>query len=601
MKPQAFMLFGLLVAISAFSGCDYGADNSGVEPAGAYTAGVDPTRATVSDPKTGELRNAVVKREIDEEEQKKKATILESVINLIQTAALKPGGDNFGNAVENLNQYFLDITEPQDYLLRSKTREFLARQMPPEMIKEVERTTFNIRDARHLEDCMLYYGIANRVGGVGDDLARVRRVFDWMVRQVQLVPEGALGVPPLTQAMARPYDVLLRGMATEGAGSWSERSWLFMSLCRQLGLDSGLITFVPKGSQTPVIWAVGVLINKQVYLFDARVGIAIPAPDGEGVATLVEAMSDPGVLERMSLPGQSSYAATRDAIRSSPGKLIVLLDSGSGYFTPRMRLLERNLTGKSRVFLFRDPAEQRQKFVEAMGDALGEAALWSMPLQVEQMLFTDARFVQSTQLSLVFFDSKFPLLYARVKQLRGEIPQAIKEYVAMRLAESPTLMDRKTPMPAEVQKGIDIYSTYFLGQAHLELALLNPAPKTDFDTRRAAETRKHLEQAEFFFSETLRMTPLWSDGLPFYYLFRWGAHSNLGRLADSRGDFAHAASYYSVRNPTFQRHGNLLRARDMILNDPFSPTAAPLPTPPAAPSVGDKAASTTATPTRIAG
>ena len=29
---------------------------------------------------------------------------------------------------------------------------------------------------------MMYYAIASRVGGTGDDLARVRRVFDWIVR-----------------------------------------------------------------------------------------------------------------------------------------------------------------------------------------------------------------------------------------------------------------------------------------------------------------------------------------------------------------------------------------------------------------------------------
>ena len=47
----------------------------------------------------------------------------------------------------------------------------------------------------------------------------------------------------LPQAFARPYDVLLRGMATEAQGVWAERAWLFIALCRQLDIDAGLITY----------------------------------------------------------------------------------------------------------------------------------------------------------------------------------------------------------------------------------------------------------------------------------------------------------------------------------------------------------------------
>ena len=47
----------------------------------------------------------------------------------------------------------------------------------------------------------------------------------------------------MSQVFARPYDVLLRGMATEADGIWAERAWLFMVLCRQIGIDTGLITY----------------------------------------------------------------------------------------------------------------------------------------------------------------------------------------------------------------------------------------------------------------------------------------------------------------------------------------------------------------------
>ena len=145
----------------------------------------------------------------------------------------------------------------------------------------------------------MYYGIANRVAGTGEDLDRVRRVFDWVVRQVQLVPPGALGSGRLPQVFARPYDVLLRGMATEAEGFWAERAWLFMVLCRQIGIDTGLITYsksdtlelrVPRYESdrsspsmrrgVPVVWICAALIDDKAYLFDARLGLEIPGPDG---------------------------------------------------------------------------------------------------------------------------------------------------------------------------------------------------------------------------------------------------------------------------------------------------------------------------------
>ena len=113
-------------------------------------------------------------------------------------------------------------------------------------------------DGRHIEDCMLYRGVATGIlrhhgSDAADDLSRARRVFDWVVRQVQLVPPGSLAPPPellnlngqTFQAQARPFDALLRGLATEVNADWAERSAIFLVLCRQLGLDAGLIAVVP--------------------------------------------------------------------------------------------------------------------------------------------------------------------------------------------------------------------------------------------------------------------------------------------------------------------------------------------------------------------
>ena len=48
-------------------------------------------------------------------------------------------------------------------------------------------------------------------------------------------------------------------------------------------------------------------------------------------------------------------------------------------------------------------------------------------------------------------------------------PALFKEYVSFRLAENPTqVIDKKKPIPKEVQEGLNIYATNYLALAHLE-------------------------------------------------------------------------------------------------------------------------------------
>jgi hypothetical protein len=483
--------------------------------------------------------------------------ILENVVNLIQTASLKPGGDNFGIATKNLNQYFKGRAQSSDYRMSPAAREYLLTQLPEPAVNTLEAPTWTIRDARHLEDFMLYHKIATRVGGAGDDLTRVRRVFDWIVRNVQLVPAGSLGAQGLGQAQARPYDVLLRGMATEEGGTWSERGWMFLAFCRQLGIDGGMVTYTPPGQKKPIVWLCAILIDKKAYLFDPRLGLAIPGLRGEGVATLDDALGDPIVLDRLALPGQHPYNTTRASLAASPSKIGILLDSSIGYISPRMQLLQRDLAGKNRTVLYRDPADQRDKFAEALGSRLGRVDLWELPLMVETFLFTNPKFVEATQRSLYLFGSRFPLLYARMKQLQGNTAEAVQDYVSFRFAERAVEMDRRTPLSAEVQLGLDVYSTYYLGLANIEL--------------------NKPEQAAFFFREILRLLPEPAPRRPYLCMFRWGAQANLARLCEAKGDLRQAAAYYVQPDPTTQAHGNLLRARDLVWSDPFAPVPAPLP------------------------
>ncbi len=564
------------VALGLAVGCDYSRERNDVKFSGTYREGAVKASGSAKS-----QRKVTVARDSAE-----RAAILASSIELIQRAALQPGGDNFGLATQKLNQFF-EGTPESEYLLDFAARAFLQPQLPPEKLKEIETTVWSLRDARHLEDCMMYYAIASRVGGTGDDLARVRRVFDWMVRQIQLVPAGSLGSRQLPQVPARPYDVLLRGMATESEGFWAERSWLFMALCRQLGVDVGLIAYArgnvveplvarndqasqsgqllqsSKPQRQPIPWLCAALIGGQAYLFDCRIGLPIPGPGGTGVATLNQALADPVILDRMNLPGQSIYGTSQASLLASPSRVGVLMDSSQGSVTPRMKLLQRDLTGKNRTILYRNPSEQRDHFVRVLGDRCGEIRLWTTPIYVETELFRNAQFVSSSAQSLLFFRPEFPLIVARVKHLRGDLPEAIQEYVSFRLGENlPLVTDKKKTIPKEIQEGLDIYATNYLALAHLE--------------------RNNLDQAEAMFRRLLDILPEFGPRQPYFDMLRWGAQANLGRIYQSRGDSRRAIAYFSQIEPTAQYHGNLWQARELVWQNPMAAAPDPLPPPPKA-------------------
>ncbi len=534
--------------------------------------------------KTGAVDEAVSSTQRGDEER---AAILGSSITLIQRASLQPGGDNFALAVQKLNHYF-EGTSPSEYQMEPAAREFLGTQMPETMISEIENRNWSKKDTRHIEDCMMYYGIASRVAGPGEQLAQVRRVFDWVVRQTLLVPAGALGSNRLPHVFARPYDVLMRGMATEAEGSWAERAWLFIALCRQLGIDAGMVTYsknrslellVPRhainpgieaalfglrqGPKPPLVWICAVLINDQAYLFDARCGVEVPGPGGSGVATLEQALADDAILDRMNLPGELVYGTSRASLLGSRTKISILIDSWTGYFAPKMRLLQRELAGKDRSILYRDPAEQRDHFSQVLGSQFGGASLWRLPIEVETRLFTDQQFVASIQESLFLFRHDFPLVYPRVKQLRGELKEAIEEYVSLRLVKNAKFVTNdKVEIPAQVQDGLDAYATYYLALAHWE--------------------KDNLESAERMFKKTLELLPEPGPNQPYYHMLRWGANANLGRIYEAQKDYPRAIAYDMQRDPTSQRVGNLLRARELVWRDPIVAPAVSLPSPPPA-------------------
>jgi hypothetical protein len=561
--PPVFAILVLCLLALQLRGCDYGTRNEDY----AALPGTQNNQFANQLAKPGPANAPKAQAKEAGINAQGQRQLLESMIQLIESAATTPGGDNFAIAVDYLNKYFGGFDSAQ-FFLSDEIREYLMPLIKKKGVDDLESRTFVKSDGRHLEDCLMYHMVATRVAGAeGDDLERVRAIFRWLVEQIQLVPAGSLGPPPLAQgadrlpqAQARPYDVLLRGMATEEGGGWSERAWLFMSLCRQIGIDVGLLAYQPAGKNAlPRPWCCAAIVKGKPYLFDTRIGVEIPGPDGEGIATYEEATTNPEVLGRLDLPGQSPYVPISSDLAA--GKVTVLMDSTPGYLSARMRLLQNELAGKNRMMLYRDPVAQRDNFAQAFGERFGSAVLWALPLEVQYRLFNDPQFVTATLYPLQIFDAKFPLLTARLDQLRGRFDSAKDKYVRFRKAEQVILNDpKKSQAPPELRHALDMYATYFLALCHLD--------------------QHRSDQAEVMFNLALKELPEPTGSGPPYELFRWGVESNLARFYEEKGDRRRAIAYYCAPKPTLQYHGDLLRARSLVWCDPMSDPPEPLPAAP---------------------
>lgn len=218
-----------------------------------------------------------------------------------------------------------------------------------------------------------------------DNLARTCKLFDWIVRNIQLdempveyrgeaaiqkakdyvdVPTGdpaADGVegPGYTKS---PGQVLLTGKGD----AW-QRNRLFILLCRQLGIDAVMVNVYDRNETGKVVpWVVGALIADRLFLFDPIMGLPFPSPDYRRIATLKDVLAHRDFLTQLRYKLSESTDADSD-YRIRPEQLdriVVWLDASAESLSRRMALLEPNLTGDYRAKITFSPSKLQQELAE---------------------------------------------------------------------------------------------------------------------------------------------------------------------------------------------------------------------------------------------
>jgi hypothetical protein len=252
-------------------------------------------------------------------------------------------------ALGRVNAYLNQHPTQRAATLKDAERARLERalNLSTDELGEIDSTAYTGLDAHHLDLCFLLRDVAQalqadvRAAGANDatvkltPLEQVTAAFNWVVREVLLEDTSLIPTPP---------QFVLR----RGRGTALQRSMIFLELLRQFNLDSDTPSSYPgclfiepgSGQDKPDrVLAVGVVIDKDLYLFDPGLGLPIPGPDGKGVATLAQALKEPGILGQLTVNEKVAYDVRSERLQKSEPRLCVSLSA----LAPRLAYLDKEV------------------------------------------------------------------------------------------------------------------------------------------------------------------------------------------------------------------------------------------------------------------
>jgi hypothetical protein len=206
------------------------------------------------------------------------------------------------------------------------------------------------------------------------------KLFDWTARNVALEgnardAEKLLKHPnwPLNDTESGYRQLPWQTMIYARGDAWL-RARVFTQLLQQADVSSVALAIEDAESKELNMWAIGVPIGEEIYLFEPQWGLPIPGPGEIGIATLKDAKSDPSVLRRANLPGQFEYPVTTNDL----SRLVALIDVEPFAFSHAMFAIEPMLAGTNRMNVYVDVNEvvtQLEKSFDTQS-----IRMWELPL-----------------------------------------------------------------------------------------------------------------------------------------------------------------------------------------------------------------------------
>ena len=268
-------------------------------------------------------------------------------------------------------------------------------------------------DGRLLQEAVWLRDISRwAVGDSFDKLAQAEALFDWTVRNIQLEADS-------NRAVERPWQTLLYGRGTA-----EQRAWVFALLCRQQGLDVVMLAIAPPATEVaaatptkPQFWLPALVDEGQLYLFDTRLGLPIPGPNGQGVATLREVRENDALLRQLDLEG-SPYPVTAEPLKN----VVAYVVADPFDLTRRVQQVETKLTGDDQLALSVNASGLAER-MKQLGQ-VSDVRIWDVPFQtLDDQLTLRKTMTQSARREAALKFEPFawrPMLWkARTRQFQG--------------------------------------------------------------------------------------------------------------------------------------------------------------------------------------
>ncbi len=387
--------------------------------------------------------------------------------------------------------------------------------------KDILSQEFMPADALFIRNALLTSTMARYAAGDGQaELDRVVNLFDFTMRTVSLQP------PNLPQLPFPLYEIILTGQGTP-----DDRAWVFAALLKQQGID----TVILQSKDDSEAKLVGVVLDGEVYLFDARLGVPIPRGDDPPAAriarpaTLKEMVEHPDWWQALTIRADQPYPWSSEQLRSAD----VFAYSAPESWSTRMRQLQSVLPSSSQCVLY-DP----------LGEAVTEGvSIEPLPARIAKgnpEWTSDKLKFWNHPLNLV---ERAKSLGQQVQQLvvmfeRFKLPFEVKVDEQKKVASiKPTLQHMKC-RTEQLQGKFKEATNHFLAIRHL--AVENLPRELAGDPQRAQQLRQ-------FYAWAASDASFWSAACKFeqgdYQAAATALHDYQERFARIGGDWISAAKY----------------------------------------------------------
>jgi len=415
----------------------------------------------------------------------------------------------------------------------------------------VSNRVWPLHDAWSLQQVVWLNAISQIARGDSvEELARARSLFAWTIRNIELEPgepddyEVRDGTKQWKWPPREPWHALLLGR-----GQAVHRAWVFALLARQQGLNVVLLSRpAPEQGLGTRLWAAGLLHNQQLYLFEPRLGMPIPATvgwttDNPGVATLEQVANDDRLLRNLDVDDEHRYPLTSTDLAAG---VLAQLEASPVYVARRTEVLESRLAGEQKLVLSVRPSALAEQVLKC--GHVAEVSVWAIPyFNLRNVTRLPEHLARELTGSInPFISPEATLWNARVADLKGHYTgfrNANELYLKVRVApndprwqlgtdDSPENRERWSRIQFNLARARE-YASYWLGVVALERKLYDAA-------------------INHFRERTLGEYPAG--------VFVPAARFNLGQAYEALGQNEAAVAAYEA-DTSVGRHGNMLRAK----------------------------------------